>query len=48
VSRLDTNLLKVNKIKELENLGFIYLEKNRLIPTPQGRVILNTLLSELI
>lgn len=48
VSRLDSNLLKMNKIKDLEDLGFLYLEKNKLIPSPRGRVVLNTLLAELI
>ena len=48
VNRLDSNLLKMNKIKDLEDLGFLYLEKNKLIPSPRGRVVLNTLLAELI
>ncbi|MBT6436796.1 MAG: coproporphyrinogen III oxidase, partial [Rhodobacteraceae bacterium] len=45
---LDLNLVKHKNIKGLIELGLILIKNERIILTPKGRPILNSVLSELI
>ena len=45
---LDLNLLNYNNIKGLKKLGLIFVENERMVVTPEGRPVLNSVLSELI
>ena len=45
---LDSNLLNYNNIKDLTNLGLIFVKNERIVVTPEGRPVLNSVLSELI
>lgn len=45
---LDLNLLNYNNIKGLKKLGLIFVKNERMVVTPEGRPVLNSVLSELI
>lgn len=45
---LDSNLLNYNNIKGLTKLGLIFVKNERIVVTPEGRPVLNSVLSELI
>ena len=45
---LDSNLLNSNNIKGLTKLGLIFVKNERIVVTPEGRPVLNSVLSELI
>jgi oxygen-independent coproporphyrinogen-3 oxidase len=45
---LDLNLLNYNNIKGLTKLGLIFVKNERMVVTPEGRPVLNSVLSELI
>ena len=45
---LDSNLLNYNNIKGLTKLGLIFVKNERMVVTPEGRPVLNSVLSELI